>query len=199
MATIEPGGRCRSAALPLMMICGNPCRHAGPLAAACAVLVLLSACGGGDSRPRIDEGPPPELRSYTVEGSAESLPIVQREQIDSRSNDGRFTISWEISEAKGYDVDLHVSSSPYPSFFSPDAVGFASLYCWEDSANCGLIHTLPCRFDTNNVLRCEGQRAVDLTQWLGELPRKAWIVIEACNGPFKERHCASSAVEVEFR
>ncbi|MEQ1440630.1 hypothetical protein AAG565_14830 [Fontimonas sp. SYSU GA230001] len=174
-------------------------RHALPVAA-----VLLAACkGGGDGRPAIDEGPPPELRSYDVRGSADKLPLLQAEQIDSRSNDGRFRIDWEIAQANGYEADVYVSDNPYPPLMpyggADGKIRFASLYCWDESPDCGLKHTLNCRFDPHNVLECEGQGAVDLTQWLGELPRDAWIVFTACNRQDGGRSCAGSAVEVEFR
>ncbi|MES0873231.1 hypothetical protein [Sinimarinibacterium thermocellulolyticum] len=174
------------------------------LAALAVSAVVISGCAAGSGpQPPIDEGPPPELRSYAVRGSADKLPLIQVEQIDSRSNDGRFRIEWEVGGARAYAADLYVSEDPYPPLFSfSDAQGdvrISSLYCWVGDPDCRLRHVLNCRFDPHNVLQCDGQGAVDLTHWLGELPRKVWLVLEACNRQADATRCAANAVEVEFR
>jgi len=168
-----------------------------------ATLVVLVACGGGrhNAGPRALEGSgsQPVLESFVVTGNASYVPILQVEPIDSQSDGGSFHTAWEIKEAKAYDAALYVSDEPNPPFFTEGEVKFASLYCAEGNVDCGLSKELACTFDTHNVLACEGRKGVDLTQWLGTLPRKAWIIFEACNGPMNRRACALSAVEVEFR
>lgn len=182
-------------------------RIAGSILLALVVAVCAAACGGsGGPAQSPDENPPPgsdgqapDVAAFTVNGSAEKIPLVQSEQIDSRSNEGRFSIEWAVAKATAYDARLFVSNTHFPSPFSPDAVKFADLACAQGSAGCDLNHLLDCRFDTHNRLQCEGQGAVDLTQWLGELPRTAFIAFDACNGPSNSRHCSGDAVEVEFR
>lgn len=181
-------------------------RTAGNVFLASALALCASACGGGGPAQSPGENPAPgpngqspDVAAFAVNGSAEKLPLVQSEQIDSRSNEGRFNVEWAVTEATAYDARLFVSNTRFPPPFSPDAVGFANLACAQGSAGCDLNHRLDCRFDTQNRLQCEGQGAVDLTQWLGELPKTAFIVFDACNGPSNGRNCSGDAVEVEFR
>jgi hypothetical protein len=136
-----------------------------------------------------------EISSFSVVGTSSSINGVI--PINAGFNSGRFSVSWSVliesgegfnfdSKSSGYSVALHLSDDDELS--TSTDVRFYSEKCGQsDSAeNCNDSGngSIRCNFTNENKIVCgvsNGQQETDISDWLDELPKRAYLFLEACH------------------
>ena len=164
--------------------------------------VLLAACGGGggsdgETPANVgDTNTTTRINSFAVGGSSSTTSPVS---LNPGINSGNFIVSWNISSGATYHVDLFVSEDAMLSdtdleFFSKNC-GVATSDCTSSTAQ------YQCQFNSQNRIACRDNSGAnpgrDLTAFLDEIPKDAFLILEACDSTFES--CASSAVRVRFQ
>lgn len=138
------------------------------------------------------------INAYSVTGtSAQSNGVTP---INSGVANGEFTVAWNVSSSDPYRVDLYLSNDAALSnddyeFFGQNCGSLSYLY------DCGSSANFNCRFTTQNKISCgtvsSFNRETDISAFLDQIPKRAFLILEACNGLFND--CKTSSVEIELQ
>ncbi|MEC4685408.1 MAG: hypothetical protein VST71_06725 [Nitrospirota bacterium] len=157
--------------------------------------IFLTACGNGGNDG--EESSSIKITSYSVEGTSPASDGVV--PINSIVNDGVFKVSWSVSSDDIYHIELYLSNDDELS--RDTDVDFFGRNCGSISTACKQNGSVDCRFTTQNKISC-GTISIynpekDITPFLDQIPKAAYLIMEACNALFDS--CETASVQVELQ
>jgi hypothetical protein len=121
--------------------------------------------------------------------------------INSGVNNGAFNVSWNVSSSDPYHVELYLSndsalsSSTDVKFFSQNCGGISAIY------NCNTNGSFSCKFNSQNKISCDTitfiNKEKDISAFLNQIPKRAYLIIKACNGLFNNCDTAFKPIELQ--
>ena len=156
----------------------------------------LSGCSNnGDPQERITANEA-VVERFTLNGTSEPLLPSHPKPISPTQNGGRFEVSWEISADGVVDVELAVRpwDDDFRGCLSTEEYEFFDDGC-GGGQDCAFVDGLSCVFGTDNSVACDGGRAIDLTEFLDEIPKEAAVTIVARS--LSGTDCSSEHVEFQ--
>lgn len=156
------------------------------LTAVLAASTLLVACGGGGEDS--SSGEYSSISSFEVVGTSAAASGVT--PINANINGGKFNVKWSAAtDGSIYTAGLYLSKDATldkrgadkgKDILRQNCGAVSSLY------NCGKTADFSCRFNTNNDMFCRTGENTETGRffgdWLGELPKSAYLILEVCNG-----------------
>lgn len=152
-----------------------------------------------------------EINSISVVGTSTSINGIV--PINAGFNNGRFIVSWSVlvesgklfdfeAKDRGYTIRLHLSDDDELS--SSTDLRFYSEECGtsDSTENCNDDEngSIRCTFTNENKIVCGAsidQQETDISDWLGELPKRANLILEACHDDGDP--CDRRSVQIELR
>lgn len=153
-----------------------------------AIALLLVACGGSNDPilKEINEGLDAEIDDFDLNISD----INPGETLDIR---------WESSGAIIFDAKVYLSEDSRISAQDPIIVDEECSTSSNDHCSATSRVTFECRYRSDNTFDCEEDDKLlkqnDLTEFLDEIPKDAFVILELCN----DGDCESQAEELTFR
>jgi hypothetical protein len=157
------------------------------------VSTLLVGCGEESSSKESS------ITSFEVIGT--SAPSNGITPINANVNGGRFHLKWKASSnSPVYTAGVYLSKDDTldkrgadkgKDILRQNCGSVSSLY------NCGVTAEFSCRFNTNNDMLCQiGNKEFrkPFGDWLGELPKTAYLILEVCNG--LQTSCKTKATKI---
>jgi len=166
-------------------------------------LLLLVNCGGGDSGDdsgNTDGGGGYQIKSFSIEGSYSDTGQVV--PINSGVNNGQFMVSWKTTANDLYQVRLRLHDN---NVLPEEESGLPMIY--QNNCNmgnlgqddvCGSNVTRTCRFTNNNTVLC-GTRETNITRFLDQIPKRAYMILKICGGGLSYDDCDTASVAIEFQ
>jgi hypothetical protein len=164
------------------------------------ISVLLFGCGGSsDITNPTSSIQNTSISEYTVTGSSATKNGVI--PINSGVNNGAFKVTWNVSSSDPYHIELYLSNdsalskSTDVNFFGQNCGGISAIY------NCSSNGSFDCKFTSQNKISCgtitSFNKEKDISSFLDQIPKQAFLIIEACNGLFDS--CKTSSEEIELQ
>ncbi|RKZ47370.1 MAG: hypothetical protein DRR08_32465 [Candidatus Parabeggiatoa sp. nov. 2] len=165
---------------------------------------MLVNCGSDDSDGGNDAtggGGGYHINSFSIEGSYPSS-SGQIVPINSGVNNGQFTVSWKTSANDLYQVRLRLhdndvlpeEESRLPMIYQNNC-NMGNL--GQDDV-CGSNVVRTCQFTNDNTVLC-GTRKTNITRFLDQIPKRAYMILKICGGGLSYDDCDTASVAVELQ
>ena len=110
--------------------------------------------------------------------------------INANINGGKFNVKWEAAtDGPIYTAGVYLSKDGTLDKRGADkGKDILRLNCGAVSSlySCGKTANFSCRFNSNNDMFCRTGENIErgrfFGDWLGELPKTAYLILEVCNG-----------------
>ncbi len=153
------------------------------------------------------------ITSFSVQGATRNENGVT--PINAGVNNGTFRVSWNVSitsgdifdtNDRGYSISLYLSEDNELSTSSSSDIRFYSENCGTvnsaDNCNDDTEGSIRCNFTNNNRIICgvdtsAGQQETNINEWLDQIPKRAFLFMEACYE--SSDTCETRSVRVVFR
>jgi hypothetical protein len=154
-----------------------------------------------------------DISSFSVQGTSRNENGVA--PINAGVNNGAFLVTWNVavssgdvfdSSDRGYSISLYLSDDSELSNTSSANIRFYIENCGTsdsaDNCNDDAEGSIRCNFTNDNKIVCgegtsEGQQEISISEWLDEIPKSAFLFMEACYEGSET--CDTRSVRVVFR
>jgi len=170
-----------------------------PLTALIATVIILGGCGATSSSddPELDDFGIIDTGGSNSSTTAESDLLVDADESTATTNDGEFTLYWDVDTDDDYTLDVYINDRDRIS----GALTLLSDFCDPDD-DCHDQPNLECEFQNDLDLICEdyddNEREVDVSRLVDadDLPEDLFLIIQVCD-PFGF-DCEDRSLEVRF-
>ncbi|WP_053980705.1 hypothetical protein [Marinagarivorans algicola] len=170
-----------------------------------SLTILLSACGSSESSGGINNNGNTDdnssasntdadhkIKSVTVVGSdGSTTPSV----IDPSIGDGIFLISTEVTNGRSpFNGEVYLSTNETLSNLDI-SIGAGTCEPTEPDCAAGLSMD-ECQYKNDNTITC-GDNVTDISDFLTEIPKSGYIIVETCD--VADLNCNTASAAVTFR